>query len=139
MPRSWPVFVVFCWAAVRAPAADLRCPDTISVKQTLVKPEPGWRESPSDLPTRFAGVTFFDGPPEQKASLVNDTASVVNGKRIAVWKFIPQSQIWVSCSYSGSNIVLSRALAKGTSKCTVTYIPKETIAGLPAIEKIDCQ
>jgi hypothetical protein len=140
MPRSWLVFVVFWWAGVRAAtAAELRCPDTISVKQTLVKPETGWRESPSDLPIRFAGVTFFDGPPEQKASLVNDTESMVKGKRIAVWKFLPQSQIWASCSYSGSNIVLSQALAKGTSKCSVTYIPKETIAGLPTIEKIDCE
>jgi len=136
MLRSSLVFLVFCAAT---PAADLHCPDTISVKQTLVKSVPGWRESPSDLPIRFAGVTFFDGPPGQKASLVYDSESTVKGKQIAVWKFDARSQIWLACSYSGSNIVLSRALAKGTSKCTVTYNPKETIAGLPVVEKIDCE
>jgi len=132
----------FCAAALfvaAGSAAELHCPDTISAKETLVKAEQGWKESRSDLPIRFAGLTFFDGPPEQKASLVNDTESMVKGKRIAVWKFGPQSRIWISCSYSGSSIVLSRPLAKGTSKCTVMYIPKQTIAGLPAIEKIDCE
>jgi hypothetical protein len=120
-------------------AAEERCPESISVKQTLVKPEPGWQPGTSDLPIRLAGVTFFDGPPEEKASLVNDSESIVKGKQVAVWRFGPQSQIWLSCRYASSNIVLSRALTKGTSTCRVTYIPKQTIAGLPAIEKIECE
>lgn len=120
-------------------ADEVHCPDTIAVKQNLSKPEPGWKEGMSDLPNLLAGVTFFDGPPEEKASLVNDSERRVQGKQIAIWRFGPQSQIWISCGYAGSNIVLSRALAKGTSGCSVTYNPKVTVAGLPSIEKIECK
>lgn len=120
-------------------AEEVHCPETISVKQSLAKPEQGWKESTSDMPNRLAGVTFLDGPPEQKASLVNEGESLVKGKQIATWRFGSQSQIWLSCRYSGSTIVLSRALAKGTSVCRVTYNPRQTIAGLPSIEKIECK
>ena len=120
-------------------AEEVHCPETISVKQSLAKPEQGWNESTSDMPNRLAGVTFLDGPPEQKASLVNEGERVVKGKQISTWRFDSQSQIWLSCRYSGSNIVLSRALTRGTTVCSVTYNPRQTIAGLPSIEKIECR
>jgi hypothetical protein len=120
-------------------AEEVHCPETISVKQTLSKPQQGWKEGTSDLPNLLAGVTFFDGPPEEKASLVNDSERRVQGKQIAIWRFGPQSQIWISCGYAGSSIVLSRALTKGSSGCSVTYNPKVTVAGLPSIEKIECK
>jgi hypothetical protein len=125
--------------ATRGLAEEVHCPDTISVKQSLTKPEQGWKETTSDLPNRVSGVTFLDGPPEQRASLVNDAESSVKGKQVATWHFGSQSQIWLSCSYSGSNIVLSRALPKGTSVCSVTYNPRQSVAGLPLIEKIECK
>ena len=132
--------VVFIESFVtRGFAEEVHCPETISVKQSLIKPEQGWKESTSDLPNRLAGVTFLDGPPEQEASLVNEGESFVKGKQIATWRFGSRSQIWLSCRYSGSNIVLSRALTEGTSVCSVTYNPRQTIAGLPLIEKIECK
>lgn len=132
--------IVLCGPPLtRGLAEEMSCPETISVKQSLAKPEQGWTQSTSGMPNRLAGVTFFDGPPEQKASLVNDGESRLKGKQIATWRFASQSQIWLSCVYSGSTIVLSKALKKGTSVCKVTYNPRETIAGLPSIEKIDCK
>ncbi len=122
-----------------ASAESLICPDTISVKQSLAKPEQGWKEGRSDLPNRLAGITFFDGPPEQKASLVNDSEKRVNGKQISTWLFTPDSNIWISCEYAGSNIELFRAVPKGTAACSVTYNPKQTVAGRPSVEKIDCK
>lgn len=127
------------FVATQGFAEEVHCPESISVKQTLAKQEPGWKEGTSDTPIRLAGVTFLDGPPEQKASLVNEEEGVMNGKQIATWRFGAKSQIWLSCRYSGSTIVLSRALPKSTSSCTVTYNPRQTIAGLPLIEKIDCK
>jgi|SRR5579862_4444453 len=129
---------VGCFVA-RGFAEEIRCPETISVKQSLAKQESGWKESTSDMPNRLSGVTFLDGPPEQKASLVNEEESVANGKQLATWRFGTQSQIWLSCRYSGTNVVLSRALPKGTSSCSVTYNPRQTIAGLPLIEKVECK
>jgi hypothetical protein len=119
-------------------AADVRCPEMIPVKQTLLKKFNGWKESASDLPTRLAGVTFYEGPPEQKASLVFDSENTSGGKRIAAWRFAPRSEIWLACSYAATNVVLSRPIAKA-STCRVTYNSNETIAGLPAIERIECQ
>ena len=91
------------------------------------------------MPNRLAAVTFFDGPPEEKASLVNDSERRAQGKQIATWRFGVKSHIWISCGYSGTNIVLSRALGDGTKQCMVTYNPRQSIAGLPVIEKIDCK
>jgi hypothetical protein len=130
------------WLAVSVPpvfAADVHCPETIPVKQTLLKQFEGWRQSASDLPIRLAGVTFYDGPPEQKASLVYDSESPSRGKRIAIWRFAPRSEIWLACSYAATNVVLSRPLPRATSTCRVTYISNQTVAGLPVIEKIQCQ
>lgn len=120
-------------------AEDVRCPETISVKQRLAKPEQGWQEGIADMPIRLAGVTFYDGPPEQKASLVYDGKRRLKGRRIATWRFGPQSRIWISCGYAGTTIVLSRPLAGGVSECSVTYDPGQTVAGLPSIEKMDCK
>lgn len=120
-------------------AADVHCPETIPVKQTLLKQFQGWRESASDVPIRLAGVTFYDGPPEQNASLAYDSDNTSHGKRVAVWRFARQVETWLACSYAGTNVVLSRRLPRATSICRVTYISNQTIAGLPAIEKIECQ
>jgi hypothetical protein len=134
------VAIVFVGSLVtRGFAEEVHCPETISVKQSLAEPVQGWTESTSDMPNLLAGVTFLEGPPEQKASLVYDDEHTVKGKRIATWRFDSQSHIWLSCGYSGSNIVLSRTLTKGTTVCSVTYNPSQTIAGPPLIEKIECK
>jgi len=124
---------------MRGFAEEIRCPETIAVKQSLARSVEGWQESASDMPNRLAGVTFFDGPPEQKASLVYDSERSVKGKQIATWLFVAKSQIWLTCGYSGSNLILSRILTNGTTSCSVTYDPKLTVAGLPSIEKIECK
>jgi hypothetical protein len=120
-------------------AGEVHCPETVSVNQSLAKPEPGWKPGTAALPIILAGVTLFDGPPEQQASLVYDRETLLHGKQVATWRFGPNSGIWLSCQYSGTVIVLSRALPKNTTVCSVTYNPKQTVAGLPLVEKIACQ
>lgn len=131
--------VSVAFLVTRGFAKQVHCPENISVKQSLAQPLQGWKESASDMPNRLAGVTFFDGPPEQKASLVYDDEHVIKRKQIATWRFTRQSKIWVSCGYSGSNIELSKALTEGTTSCSVTYNPGITVTGLPSIEEIDCK
>jgi hypothetical protein len=117
------------------------CPDTIPVKQELRQSIPGWQVFPADSPVRLEGVTFFDGSPHDKASLVYDQTTRAGGKEIMTWHFLPNKdrQIWMSCRYSGTSIAIARSLPNDTRHCSVAYNPKITAAGLPLIEKIDCK
>ena len=64
-----------------------------------------------DAPHQLAGLTFYDGPPQEKASLVYDNITKAAGKQVAKWTFAPQQQraIWIACSYSGTSILLTKA------------------------------
>jgi hypothetical protein len=117
------------------------CPDSVKVDQKLAAPVPGWTATLNDKPHHLAGVTFFDGPPEGKVSLVYDKSSETGGKFIATWTFNPKTSknIWVACGYSGTSIVLKKPLPPKTASCTVTYDAKQKVAGLPLLEKLTCK
>jgi len=134
-------FVVLTIAALAVSAADVvRCPSKIEVKQRLAVPVPGWSVISEELPQQLAGLTFFDGKPEEKASLVPDKQAKVNGKTVASWTFgVSGRPIWVACRYSSTDVVLTRELPKNIRTCTITYSATETMAGLPVIEKVDCK
>src|SRR5450755_2942145 len=124
-------------ASIVSPCAVVSCPDSIAVEQKLVRNIAGWTPRVDDTPIRLAGVTFFDGPPEQQASLVYQRETNSKGNRSATWSFDATSNrlIWITCSYSGTNIVLSQPLPKATSQCLVMYNMRQRIAGLPLIER----
>jgi hypothetical protein len=84
------------------------CPDSIDVNQQLTAPVSGWTTMIDDSPPRLANITFYDGPPQQRASLIYDQKMRVAGKETATWHFLPRAdrQIWVGCSYTGTGIVL---------------------------------
>src|ERR1700743_331943 len=109
------------------------CPPTLKVNQQLAEPIPGWAASPDGVPNQLSGVTFFGGPPEQKASLAPDKET----KTDSTWYFTKPS--WLACHYSGTSLMLTKQLPKGTHSCTVTFRPGEFVAGLPAIQKIECK
>jgi hypothetical protein len=111
------------------------------VNQKLTTPVSGWTTMIDDSPPRLANITFYDGPPQQRASLIYDQKMRVAGKETATWHFLPRAdrQIWVGCSYTGTGIVLTKALPPSTSTCAVTYDTRQTVAGLPSITKIVCK
>jgi hypothetical protein len=121
-------------------AQDAYCPQSVSVKQAVDAVPDGWTAGQDKSPIQLAGITFYDGPPEQEASLAYDSWTKRNGLAYAVWTFTPNSGqgTWLSCRYSGTNVVLSKKLPASTSKCTVSYDPKVTVAGNPEIKKIAC-
>ena len=133
-------FVVVVLLAAGCFAADTLCPSTIDVHQQLAKPANGWTAMADDAPHQLAGITFFDGPPQEKASLVYDDMKKTGGRQIASWNFASGSgpQIWVACIYSGTAIQLTKALPANMKSCAVTYDSRQQVAGLPAIEKISC-
>ena len=56
------------------------------------------------------------------------------------WHFLPgkDRRIWMACGYSGTSITIARSLPNEVHRCTVVYNPKVHVAGLPMVEKIDC-
>ena len=128
-------------AALTLSAADVvHCPPTIAVKQQLTSPVPGWSVTSDGMPHQLAGLTFFDGKPEDKASLAPDKNVAIKGKSVASWTFDGSGRaIWVACQYAGTNVVLTRELPRSMRSCSITYTDRVTIAGLPVIEKVDCR
>ncbi len=133
------------WAALcstgGAASEPVGCPNTIEVNQQLAPSVEGWTTILDDTPHQLATVTFYDGAPKDRASLVYDTTTKAAGKETAIWHFLPQGdrQIWMACSYASTAIVLAKALPAGISMCSVTYDPLQLVAGMPLIERIDCR
>jgi hypothetical protein len=119
----------------------VQCPPQLQVRQQLDAPVPGWSAAVDKLPNLLAGLTFFDGKPEDNASLAPDRQARQNGKDVVVWNFGTDTSrpVYVACRYAWTTITLQRELPKEVRSCTITYNPRQTIAGLPAIEKIDCK
>jgi hypothetical protein len=132
-------------AATTASAAELiQCPAKIDVNQRLAAQIPGWSvvlsASPDEMPHQLAGVTFFDGNPQDRASLVPDKQSKLKAGTVASWTFgVTDRAIWIACSYAWTSVVLSRQLPRTTRECSITYSNRDTIVGLPVIEKFDCK
>jgi hypothetical protein len=126
----------FCSAA-----EPINCPQTIAVRQELAAPVAGWTPTLDETPHRLAGITFYDGPPAERASLVYDQITRGKAEQTATWLFTPQKdrQIWLACSYAGTAIDLTRSLPRQATRCSVAYDSQQQIAGLPVIRKITCQ
>ena len=123
-------------------AADsVSCPPTVTTRQELTATPDGWKSMLDDTPHDLAGITFYDGPPAEKVSLVYDRMDRGKGVETATWTFAAKKErpIWLTCSYAGTVVQLARSLSPQTTNCTVVYDPKEHIAGLPAIKKISCR
>ena len=128
------VLVCTCWAQ------DQYCPKAIRTKQTLENAPAGWKSGSSNKQEQaLAGITFFDGPPEQEASLVYDSYTKGKTADHAVWHFDRSSQIWVSCIYQGTAITLSKALPANTTECKVVYSPDVHVDGYPEIKQVICK
>jgi len=117
------------------------CPDQVQVVDAqLAKPIEGWNTTLDTTPHRLTSVTFFDGTPEEQASLVPDRESHTRTSKTAVWllKGKPERAYWLGCYYSGTSLILSRALPSGLTECTITYSSSEKIEGRAAIKTISC-
>ena len=118
----------------------MQCPPSIEVKQQLASQPAGWSVIPDEAAHQLAGVTFFEGNPRDRASLAPDRQTTMGGKSVALWTFgSNRDPVWIACRYASTDRVLTRELAKSVRTCTITYSTRETIDGLPVIEKIDCK
>lgn len=132
---------VLLLSASAAASDSAICPARIDVHEQLSASVEGWTPMLDDVPHQFAGITFYDGPPREKASLVYDRITKAAGKQTAKWQFATTKErpIWIACSYAGTAVQLTKSLPKSMTGCEVTYDARQQIAGLPVIEKMVCK
>src|SRR5262245_5781647 len=103
--------LTFLWLSAMMSAADpVQCPATVSVRQVATDIPAGWTAGTSAVPVELAGITFFEGNPQDEASLVYDRLTPTSTGTRAVWTFAQNSHIWLSCSYAATRVVLSKLL-----------------------------
>jgi hypothetical protein len=124
-----------------APAGSLvDCPPALTLKQEAVAPPAGWSASDDGQRHRLAGVTFFDGPPKELASLVYDDSASAGGEWTGIWHFGPNPRgFWIACSYSGTSVVLSRPVPKEVKVCRVRYEREKRGGPVGDLRGIDCR
>jgi len=122
---------------------EIVCPETVDVDQKLKSPLDGWTGIVGSLPNRLANVAFYDGPPEQMASLVSTKEGKRNGRQYATWHLESIDETsqpsWLVCEYSDTQVALSRQLPGGVIECTVTYNPPRGPRGYSGVESVVCQ
>lgn len=73
--------------STRASGAGLGCPPSLLVNEKLARPVDGWIEGRTSEPHRLAGITTFDGKPEELASLVGDERALPRKRMRSTWGF----------------------------------------------------
>ncbi len=120
--------------------ADVGCPQAVTVTQALAMPQSGWTAGLDKLPTEVAGVSVFEGPPEEMADLVPDDGKDAADTRSDIWN-LPQSDrgYWLICRYSNTTVILSRQLPATVTRCEAVYEKQQTFAGgAPVVRLVKC-
>ena len=124
MKRLTFILIGFAWAVapVHFARAESACPATIAVEQKASAPSPDWIVTYSGYQTAVAGVTIFDGPPAEQASLVPDSEKTSGDNVIQIWQ-LPKSDrgYWLQCNYANTSAQISRRLPASVTRCDVVY------------------
>jgi len=100
---------------------EIACPDTLPVNQRAEVPD-GWNVNYSEQAPRLSGVTIFDGPPSNRASIKHNLR-VQAGKEMQLrWNLIysPRSH-YLQCNYERTTAQISTPLPPGVRICDVFY------------------
>ena len=102
--------------------AQVICPPTVDVDQKASATDAAWTVSYSGLRTELAGVTIFEGPPSEMASLAPDDTRTMRETVVQTWK-LPQSdkRYWIKCSYENTAAELSREMPAAVTSCKVVF------------------
>ena len=138
-------FILIVFACAIAPAyfaqAESACPATVAVEQRASAPAPDWAVSYSGYETAVAGVTIFDGPPAQQASLVPDSEKTSGDNIIQVWQLQKSDRgYWIQCNYANTTAQISRRLPESVSRCDVVLSHNERfLGGANVIKSVNCK
>ena len=99
-----------------------------------------WEAGFSDLKPQIAMVTFFDGPPAERASLKYDSELKLRGGWVATWTLAANTRgYWIQCAYENTTVVLSKKLPESVKTCAVTYERSTRAANaLPPVKHVGC-
>ncbi len=133
--------VVMGHAAGASAADEVACPETIAVESRLLAPPPSWEVRYAEPKGELMGVTFYDGPPSEGASLVYDRASKSGKTWTATWKFTANEGrgFWIACSYTNTSAILYKKLRDSVAECRVSYDRSVSTGGLPTVKGIRCK
>ena len=124
----------------------LSCPPYISVSQEMAAPLPGWdvRRYNNDAELmRLSAVTFYAGPPSEKAELTPSDDNTVENKSISKWKLHRKrndgQKFWIECFYSNTHMALSKQLPDSVKECSVFYDRNIHGEGEFFVERVECK
>jgi len=120
--------------------ADVGCPMKVEVKQTLATPQSGWTAGLDKLPTEAAGISVFDGPPEELADLVPDDSKDAADTRTDVWNLAKSDRgYWLVCHYASTTVTLARQLPATVTRCEAVFEKQQSFAGgAPVMRSSKC-
>jgi hypothetical protein len=140
---SWCCFLfLLLWLPAAMGLEKIACPASVQVADPrLLTPIQGWTAIAEKTPHQLSAISFYDGPIEEGASLVPDRNSKAQKTSTSLWQLDTKSArgYWLACRYSGTSLLLGRALPKGLSQCAVTYNNQEQIDGMQVVENLSCK
>jgi hypothetical protein len=141
MKRLAFILIAFAIASVQFAQADSACPPTIAVAQGASAPSPDWTVTYSGYETAVAGVTIFDGPPSEQASLVPDNQKTVGDNIIQIWQLAKSDRgYWLQCNYANTTAQISRRLPASVSRCDVVYDHNTRFSGgANVVKSVNCK
>ncbi|MEP7364287.1 MAG: STY0301 family protein [Acidobacteriota bacterium] len=140
--RALILLIGTCFAVVTTQAEEVRCPAAIDLKKPeLAKEASGWKPVLAAGAHEVTNVTVYDGPIEEKASLVPDGDRKVGKKVQEFWKLDAKNPrgYWLQCHYAATPLTLIKAVPKGATSCVVTADPGLKREGMAVVESAVCK
>lgn len=125
--------------AVLTRAHAVECPATVPVEESLAAAAVApW--TPFDTlqgAYYFYGVTFSDGPPQNRVFLTPVKTVRLKSKHEDVYDFKAAgiTEVWLLCQYRDTSIGVARRLEPGIGRCRVIY---DATTDFRSVKSIDC-
>lgn len=118
----------------------IELPPAVAVREEIRATPEGWQAAEDNRQRILASATFFDGRPQDMASLVYDREVKRKEKVTRIWRFDAgwKNGVWLQLGYAGTAVVLARQLPHGTTACRVEYDRSVTVEGYEQIQSIEC-
>jgi hypothetical protein len=135
------IALAFAIAPAHRAMAESACPPKISVEQRASAPGADWTVSYSGYESAVQGVTIFEGPPAEQASLVPDSEKTVGDNLIQVWRLAGSDRgYWLQCNYANTTAQISRRLPASIARCDVVYDHNLRFAnGANVVKSVNCK
>jgi hypothetical protein len=112
-------------AAPQIACGQSTCPAELAVVEQASVPNADWSVGYSGYKIALAGVTVFEGPPSEQASLVPDSDQTTKDTVVQTWRLLKSTRrywsYWLQCQYANTTAQIYRRLPADVTRCDVTY------------------